>query len=156
MRRIFAHKAVAATAIVVAGCLMSCGCSVMSPEDGAWEGNTGEVTGSVTNRSGTPLEGVTVSMWAEVGVSQTERSYEVTTDANGAFVISEVDLGENHAYSQTYEICVNCTWDNRAAVNTEYTTYVGSVTVDCAGECVVAVELEAADDGPGSPSSTFE
>ena len=156
MKRFFAHRAVAATAIVVAGCLMACGCSVVSPEASEWSGGYGEVTGTVTNRSGVPLEDMTVSMWGEVGTSQTETSYEVTTDATGAFVISEIDLGETHAYSQTYDLYVNCTWNDRAAVDVAYTTYVGSVVVESFGDCVVTVELSAADDGPGTPGSMFE
>ena len=156
MKRFFAHRAVAATAIVVAGCLMACGCSVVSPEASEWSGGYGEVTGTVTNRSGVPLEDMTVSMWGEVGTSQTETNYEVTTDANGAFVISEVDLGGAHAYSQTYDLYVNCTWNDRAAVDVAYTTYVGSVAVESSGDCVVSVELSVADGGPGDPGSMFE
>jgi len=156
VKRFFAHRAVAATAIVVAGCLMACGCSVVSPEASEWSGGYGEVTGTVTNRSGVPLEDMTVSMWGEVGTSQSETSYEVTTDATGAFVISEVDLGGTHAYSQTYDLCVNCTWSNRAAVDVAYTTYVGSVLVESTGDCVVTVELSAVDDDPGIPDSMFE
>ncbi len=156
MKRFFAHRAVAATAIVVAGCLMACGCSVVSPEESEWSGGYGEVTGTVTNRSGAPLEDMTVSMWGEVGISQTEMSYEVTTDSTGAFVISEVDLGGTHAYSQTYDLYVNCTWDDRAAVDVAYTTYVGSVVVERDDDCVVTVELSTADNGPGAPGSMFE
>ncbi len=135
---------------------MACGCSVVSPEDGAWSGGYGEVTGTVTNRSGVPLEDMTVSMWGEVGMSQTETSYEVTTDASGAFVISDIDLGGTHAYSQTYDIYVNCTQDDRSAVDEEYSTYVGSVVVVNHSDCVVAVELCAAINIPGDPGSMYE
>lgn len=152
----FARRAVVATAIVAAGCVMACGCSVLSPADGSWEGGYGEVTGTVTNRVGTPLDEISVSMWAEVGVSQTETTYEVTTDGDGCFVISDVDLGGQHAYSQTYEIYVNCMKVNRAAVNIDYTTHVGSVTVEQSEDCTVVFELSMVDDGPGDPSSTFE
>ncbi len=156
MNKVFAQRAVAATAIVVAGCLMACGCSVMSPEDSEWSGGYGEVTGTVTNRAGTPLEDMMVSMWAEVGTNEAETSYEVTTDSSGAFVISEVDLGGTHAYSQTYDLYVNCTWNDRAAVNAEYTTYVGSVVVESSGDNVVSVELTVADNDPGDPGSMYE
>jgi len=156
VKRFFAQRAVTATAIVVAGCLMACGCSVVSPENSEWSGNYGEVTGTVTNRSGEPLESMTLSMWGEVGISQTETCYETTTDASGTFVISGVDLGGAHAYSQTYEFYVNCTRDDRAAVDEDYTTHVGSVTVESCDDCVVSVELCAAINGPGDPGSMYE
>lgn len=135
---------------------MACGCSVVSPEASSWDGGHGEVTGTVSNSVGEPLEDIMVSLWAEVGVSQTEVTYEVTTDANGAFVVSEIDLGGKHAFSQTYEVYANCMKEDRAALNTEYTTYVGSVTVEKTDSCTVTIELSVADDGPGEPSSAFE
>jgi len=156
VKRFFAHRVVAATAIVVAGCLMACGCSVVSPEASSWDGGYGQVTGTVTDRSGNPLEDITVEMWGEVGASQTETTYEVSTDANGCFEIDQVDLGSIHAFEATYEIYVNCMKDDRAAVNDEYTTYVGTVMVEKSEQCVVTVEIRMADNGPGEPSSTFE
>ncbi len=156
MKRFFAHRVLAAAVVVVAGCLMACGCSVVSPADDSWEGGYGDVSGTVTNWQGAPLADITVSMWAEVGIEASEVLYETTTDATGCFSVPNVDLGGKHAFAETYEVYVNCTKSNRAAVNAEYQTYIGTTVIEQGQDCVLSVVLPAAGDDPGDPSSMFE
>ncbi len=131
------------------------GCSMVGPES-AWDGNSGTVTGTVNDRMGMPIEAVTVQMWAEVGCEAREVSYEVMSGTDGTFEVIGVDLGDPHAFAQTYEVYVNRMKDAEASLDEEYVSYWCTVTVEKDTECVVPIVLDLADDDPGDPQSMFE
>lgn len=148
----FVLRTVAVAAFVV---MIATGCSMIGPES-AWDGNNGTVTGTVNNRMGTPIEAMTVQMWAEVGSDAREVTYEVTSGADGTFELSDIDLGDPHSFAQVYEVYVNRMKDTDVSLNEEYVSYYGSVTVTKDSDCVVAVVLDLVDTDPGDPESMFE
>ena len=148
----FVLRAVAAAAFVV---MTMTGCSMVGPES-AWDGNSGTVTGTVEDRMGNPIEAVTVYMWAEVGSDAREVSYEIRSCSNGTFEVLDVDLGDPHAFEQTYEVYVNRMKDAEESLDEEYVSYCCTVTVEKGTECVMALVLDLLEDDLDDPESMFE
>ncbi len=148
----FALRTLALAAFVV---VIATGCSTVGPES-AWDGNSGTVTGTINDRMGSPIEAMTVQMWAEVGSEAREVTYEVTSGADGTFELMEVDLGDPHSFAQTYDVYVNRMKDADVSLNESYVSYCCTVTVMKDVECVVTIVLDETDTEPGDPQSMFE
>ncbi len=142
-RRIVRGALVVAAVAAVAG-LVASGCSTTGPES-SWEGNSGSVSGSVRSDRGSAVSGIAVYLWRQAGTESELTEYYVTTDADGEWQIENVELGEPHAYKQSYGVCVNRTPGSALAINEAFGTYTSTIVVE-ADECAV-VDIVLSEEG---------
>jgi hypothetical protein len=134
---------------------IGCGCSSVEPTD-RWTDTTGAVRGTVRSSESQPLSDVEVWLWTELPFDGGDIRYETCTDEGGYYEFPEVDMATSHSFEQEYEICANRTPERASSSDTDYGTFLSTVTVERDGECAVSIVLEAFDIDPDDPESYID
>ena len=142
-KRVILHRAVCAVIALVAVVAFS-GCSSVEPTD-PWSAETGRVTGTVRSDSEDLLSEIEVCLWTEADGEGIELWYQTETDEYGAFEFDSVEMASEESSETTYWIAADRTPVRSSAINTDYTSCSGTISVaaneTCTSHMVIDEEL---------------
>jgi len=139
-KRVIVHRAAFVLVALVALVAFS-GCSSVEPTD-AWSEQTGRVTGTVRLESGSLLAEIEVCLWVEYGAEGLEVWYQTETDEYGAFEFDAVEMGTEQSTETDYWIGANRTPVRSNAVDPDYTSCRGAVSVPRNGTCTADLVID--------------
>jgi hypothetical protein len=148
-------RSVVLVAAAVVMTIVVAGCSSVEPTD-AWSTETSKVTGTVRSDSGTPLSGIEVWLWAELGTEEREVWYETVTDQYGDWEIDGVEMATPHSYEATYWVGANRTAERTSPINTNYESWTGTLDIPRGDTVESHVVLVWVDGDPEDPETYVE
>ena len=139
-KRVILHRAAFAFVALAAVAAFS-GCSSVEPTD-AWTEQTGDVSGTVRSGDDDLLAEIEVCLWGEFGAEGLEVWYQTETDEYGAFEFAGVEMATEQSTETTYWIGANRTPIRSDAINADYTSWHGTITVPRNGTCTSDIVIE--------------